>query len=457
MRGTNTTGDVRESSSARVWQLAWPTIISNLLFTTVGFLHIKIAAGLGTSAVAAVTTGHRVFFLVQAILMGLSVATTATVSRHWGARQVAQAEMASWTALLLALLVAGLLSIPVLTVPTAIAGIFGLDSATTLLAASFIFWLGLFNLFSATNMMLSTSLRATGDVITPLYFLACSTAMNVTFGYALAFGMGPLPTLGVAGVALGGGIAGALVTIAFVLMWWNGRFNLQPVGEARFDWVAARKLVRIALPAVTEQGVVQIAFLAFFAIVANYGTSAYAAYGIGISLVAFPIVVGFGFGIATATLVGQQLGAGRPAQAMLTGWRSLRMALLAMITLSACMAWYARDLATFMINDAEVIDLTVGFIYIICLAQPMMAIDFALAGALRGAGDTRFPLLATFIGIIFGRLLPAWLCVQLNLSVYWVFAVMLLDYLLKSSLLLWRYRSRKWLDINPNRDSPGTL
>ena len=134
--------EARESSSARVWQLAWPTIISNLLFTTVGFLHIKIAPGLGTSAVAAVTTGHRVFFLVQAILMGLSVATTATVSRHWGAKQVAAAEMASWTALLLALLVAALLTVPVLWVPEAIAGIFGLDDATTVLAASFIFWLG---------------------------------------------------------------------------------------------------------------------------------------------------------------------------------------------------------------------------------------------------------------------------------------------------------------------------
>lgn len=453
MGDTSRLMEARESSSARVWQLAWPTIISNLLFTTVGFLHIKIAAGLGTSAVAAVTTGHRVFFLVQAILMGLSVATTATVSRHWGAKQVAAAEMASWTALLLALLVAALLTVPVLWVPEAIAGIFGLDDATTVLAASFIFWLGLFNLFSATNMMLSTSLRATGDVITPLYFLACSTFMNVMFGYALAFGVGPLPTMGVAGVALGGGIAGALVTVAFVLMWWRGRFNLQPVGEARFDWTAARKLVRIALPAVTEQGVVQIAFLAFFAIVANYGTSAYAAYGIGISLVAFPIVVGFGFGIATATLVGQQLGAGRPAQAMLIGWRSLRMALLAMITLSALMAWYARDLAAFMIDDPEVIDLTVGFIFIICLAQPMMAVDFALAGALRGAGDTRFPLLATFVGIIFGRLLPAWLCVRFGLSVYWVFAVMLLDYLLKSCLLMWRYRSRKWLDTTSGRNA----
>ena len=64
--------DTPLSSSRHVWQLAWPTIISNLLFTTVGFAHIKIVAELGTTSVAAVTTGHRVFFLIQAILAGNS-------------------------------------------------------------------------------------------------------------------------------------------------------------------------------------------------------------------------------------------------------------------------------------------------------------------------------------------------------------------------------------------------
>ena len=87
---------MRESSSRRVWQLAWPTILSYLLMTTVGFMHIKIVAQLGTSAVAAVTTGHRVFFLMQAILMGLSVAATALIARSWGADQLKQAEMVAW-------------------------------------------------------------------------------------------------------------------------------------------------------------------------------------------------------------------------------------------------------------------------------------------------------------------------------------------------------------------------
>lgn len=447
--------DKGTGTSKRVWQLAWPTILSNLLFTTVGFMHIKIVAGLGTSSVAAVTTGHRVFFLVQAVLMGVSVAATALIARNWGARDIARAELVSWTALALSLGVAATLSIPVLLIPEAIASLFGLDPETTELAASFIFWLGLFNLFSAINMMLSTALRATGDVITPLWFLFFSSMLNVLFGWLLAYGIGGLPQLGVAGVALGGGTAGAMVTCCFVLMWWRGKFNLQPVKRLIIDRPAARQLVSIGTPAVLEQGIVQLAFLAFFAIVAQYGTSAYAAYGIGISLVSFSIVVGFGFGIAAATLVGQQLGAGKPELAAQAGWRGLRMALVAMTLFSVVLAYFAEELARFMIDDDEVVGLTVAFIYIIAISQPVMAIEFTLAGALRGAGDTRAPLLATLCGILLGRLLPALLFLYLNLSIYWIFAVMMLDYAIKGVLLIHRYRSGKWLHLRLSEATEG--
>jgi len=439
---TDTTG----STSRRVWQLAWPTIISNLLFTTVGFMHVKIVAGLGTHAVAAITTGHRVFFLIQAILMGVSVATTAMVARGWGAGDRHQAEMVNWTSLTLSVALAAILSIPVLMVPEAIAGLFGLDEKSTKAAAGFIFWLGLFNISAAVNLILSTSLRATGDVITPLWFLFFSSSLNVLFGFLLAFGVGPLPQLGVSGVGLGGGGAGFSVTLVFVLFWWKGRFNLKPIKKAVIDWRIARQLGSIGAPAVLEQGIIQLAFLVFFSIVARYGTSAYAAYGIGISLVSFSIVIGFGFGIASATLVGQQLGAGNKQQAIKSGWRGLRMALIAMGFLSIAIAWFARDLAEFMIDDAEVIHFTTVFIYMIAVCQPLMAVEATLGGALRGAGDTRFPLVATFCGLTFGRLIPAWIVWSLGLSVYWIFAVMMLDYSIKAVLIARRYRSYRWLD-----------
>lgn len=434
------------SSSRHVWQLAWPTIISNLLFTTVGFMHIKIVAGLGTSAVAAVTTGHRVFFLIQAIMMGISVATTALVARSWGARDIPRAELTSWTSLAIAIGLGAALTVPVMLIPESIAGLFGLDEATTRAAASFIFWLGLFTVSTAVNIMLSTALRATGDVITPLLFLVFSSGFNILFGYLLAFGIGPLPRLGVAGVALGGGSAGLLVTLCFVLFWWRGNFNLKPLKRRTIDWVTARQILSIGAPSMIEQGIIQLSFLLFFAILAKYGTSAYAAYGIGISLVSFSIVVGFGFGIAAATVVGQQLGAGNREMAVKSGWRGLRMAAGAMVCLSVLLALFARDLAEFMIDDPQVIQYTTIFIYMIAASQPLMACEMTLGSALRGAGDTRFPLFATFCGILFGRLLPAWLFSYLEFSVYWIFAVMLSDYGIKALLVTYRYRSLHWLD-----------
>src|SRR5690606_31596164 len=140
-------------------------------------IHIKIVAQLGTSSVAAVTTGHRVFFLVQAILMGVSVASTAMVARSWGGGRPDQANMITWTSVWLGGGLALAISIPVIAAPQTIAGLFGLDAETTALAASFIFWLSIFNVFSALSMMLGTGLRAIGDVITPLWFLCLSSVL----------------------------------------------------------------------------------------------------------------------------------------------------------------------------------------------------------------------------------------------------------------------------------------
>ena len=86
-------------------------------------------------------------------------------------------------------------------------------------------------------------------------------------------------------------------------------------------------------------------------------------------------------------------------------------------------------------------------------SQPMMACEITLAGALRGAGDTRFPLFSTFCGMTFGRLIPASIFLWLGLSINWIFAVMLLDYSIKATLLLHRYQSRKWLPIGAFADT----
>jgi len=432
-----------------VWQLAWPNILSNLLVAIVGFAHIRVVAPLGTDAIAAVTTGHRVMFLLQALLMGISVGATALIARHWGARERAQAAEVASAALVVALAIALTMMIPALLVPAWIAGLFGLGADTTAAAASFIFWLGVFNLVFATSMTLAGTLRAIGDVFNPLWFLAVSSTLNVVFGYALAHGVGPLPAMGVAGVALGGGTASLLVTTVFLLTWLGGGFKLKAARHLPHFRATVRRLLSLATPAIMEQIVIQGAFLAFFALIARYGEVPYAAYGIGVSLLSFSMVIGFGFSLATATVVGQQLGAGQPDAAVASIRRSATLAAVAMSLLGGVAAVFAPALAGFMSSDADVVVLTVTFIYFFALLQPLMAVDFCLAGGLRGAGDTRYPLFATVSGLVFGRVLPTLLFYLLGLPVQWILAALLLDYGLTAVVLIRRYRSRRWLQLNP--------
>ncbi len=205
------------------------------------------------------------------------------------------------------------------------------------------------------------------------------------------------------------------------------------------------RLLRVGTPAGLEQGVWQAGFVAFLWIVALYGTESYAAYGIGVNILSFSFVVGFGFSIAASTLVGQHLGAGDPEGTARSGWNATALSVAVMVVFGTAIVLAARPIAAFLIDDPEVVRLTVVFIYVLGSVQALMAVEFTLGGALRGTGDTRFPLFTVLAGLFGVRIALAALFARLGLSVEWVFAALIADYVVKASLLTWRFRSRRWV------------
>jgi putative MATE family efflux protein len=208
-----------------------------------------------------------------------------------------------------------------------------------------------------------------------------------------------------------------------------------------------RQLIDIGYPAGVEQLVFQLGFFAFLWLVGYYGTAAFAAYGIGVQILSLSFVVGFGFSIAGATLVGQHLGAKDPQGAVRHGWRATGMAIASMVILSIVIIAFAEEIARFLIDDDEVVRLTVIFIYILGIAQPLMAIEFTLGGCLRGAGDTRYPLKTTLAGLIGARVGLAALFTVLGLTVVWIYAALIGDYIVKAVMLVRRFKSGKWQQI----------
>ena len=431
-----------------IWELAWPSVLSNLLFSLTGLVATKVVAELGAPAAAAASVGNQVFFSMQAILMAVSVGTTALVARAWGAEDREEAERATTTSLFLGAAFALLMTSVGMGFAYRIAGLFGLEPETTALAGDFIYWLSLFNVAFAVNFIMSAALRAAGDARTPLWIGIATNLISVVLLYALVFGNFGAPALGVKGAAIANGIAFSVAGLVTLLFWFSGRLLL-PFGGIFFGEILeaerVRRLLQVGYPAALEQGVFRIGFFVFLWVIGNfYGTDAFAAYGIGVNILSLCFVVGLGFSIAGATLVGQHLGAGEQEEAAASGWRSLRWAMGSMIVIGIAIIAAAEPIAAFMIDDERVIYYTVVFIYILGACQPLMAVEFAIGGALRGAGDTRYPLKATMAGLILMRCTLAVVFAVLELPVEWVFGALIGDYAMKAIMLTRRFRSGRW-------------
>jgi len=438
-----------EQRRPSIWQLAVPSILGNLSFTVVGMVQTKFVGELGTQALAAVGAGQRVFFALQAILMAVSAGTTALVARAWGAGDYTEASRVTMASLVLA----GMLSVIITVVgyffAADIAGVFGLDPETLQMAADNIRWFTLFNVAFAVNFILGAALRASGDAWSPLWISAGVNLLNLPLLYVFVFGEFGFPDMGVSGAAVAAGLSFSFGALLLLVLWVKQKFRVKHVGSGWWRKERLRRLLDIGYPAAVEQFVFQIGFFAFLMLIGNfYGTEAFAAYNIGVNMLMVCMTVGFGFSIAGSTLVGQHLGANDNAGATRSGWRSMFMAMLSMGALGVLVIIYAQDLATFFIGDDPLtIRYTVEFTNLLGAMMPLLAIEFAIGGSLRGAGDTRFPLIATIAGLIGMRCGLAALATYLGLPVVWVYAALIGDYLLKGIMLVWRFHSGRWRTV----------
>jgi putative MATE family efflux protein len=427
-----------------ILRLAWPAVVGNLLMSLVGIVGIKIVGSLGTEAVAAVTTGQRIFFISQGVLMALTAGTTAMVARAWGAGDREEAGRVTRASVVIGAILSIALAVPCVVFADELAGIFRLDATTLQEAADFIRMMSLFNVAFSLVMVISSAVRAAGDTMTPLWIGALTNVVNVYLLYGMVFGRFGFSAMGVQGAALANGLAFAVGAVILLVMWFKDWLIVGVGDGASLSRRRIKRLIRIGIPAGLEQFILQVGFVAFLYIVAFYGTAPYAAYGIGVQLLSLSFVVGFGFSIAASTHVGQRLGANDPDGAAHSGWRATWLSVAAMIVIGAIIILTAETTAALMIDDPEVIRLTVVFIYILGAVQPLMAIEFALGGALRGAGDTRFPMLTTLIGLVVVRGSVAGVGAYLGVAVEWIYAALVVDYLVKASLLVWRFKQNRW-------------
>lgn len=388
----------------RVIGLAWPVITQNLLETLVGVVDTILVARLGAAAIAGVGTALQVMFFLLSILSAVTIGASIMVAHAIGGRDRLGAQRVAKQAITWGILGAVPLAALGFVGAGAMIGAFGVDPDVAKIGADYL----RITMLSLPALLLvfvgGAILRGAGDTRTPLLVGILNNILNAGLAWALIYGHVGMPALGTDGSAWAaaiGRIVGAAVLL-LVLVRGNELLSLR----ARHDWwprfAAVRQVLALGVPAAIEQVLISVAFTVLTIIIATLGTADLAAQRISFNALSVGFLPGIGFSIATSTLVGQALGAGRRAEARAAARASATWASLWMGGMAIVFFVFAPQIMRLFTDDRAVIDLGANSLRVLAFSQPLWGQLFVWAGALRGAGNTRLPLIFNVFGMWLG-------------------------------------------------------
>ncbi|MEC9488863.1 MAG: MATE family efflux transporter [Halanaerobium sp.] len=444
--------------------LAIPVILRMTLQMIVGVVDLAMVGRLGSAAIAAVGMSNQLMWFIISATTAFSVGTTAMVARFIGAKKRDLAEEVAKQSVAITFVIATFIAILGFIFARPIFGFMIIlmeraDPAVLDAGQTFFRILALSFPFFFSMMVINGIMQGSGDTVTPLKVNALANVINIVGDYVLIFGVGPFPELGIAGAAIATAFSRSFAAVVgfSVLVRGNSELKIHLSKKFRFNWHLIKEVAGIGVPAAAEQLIRNSGTTIMTMIVASFGTVALAANQIvmrGISIANMP---GFGFGMAATTLVGQNLGAKQPERAEESGMTANKMGVTFMVVMASLIFLGANQIAAFFTPDPDVIKLAARSMRIIAVALPFLSITLTLAGGLRGAGDTKWVMYITAIGVWFGRVGAAILLAKvIGLGFMGVWVAMGFDWFVRSMMTLGRFKTGNWKKIKLHQEQKQT-
>jgi multidrug resistance protein, MATE family len=442
-----TGGDVASDNAlrAQAFRLAMPAVGEQFLSLMVGTVNTMLVGHLGASALAAVGLSGTIAALAAIFFSAVSTGATALIAQAVGAdnRPLANRVLAQATIMALVLgLLGGLVLFPVRRQALML---MGAQSDSLPMGLVYLTCITASLPFSSLLTVGNASLRGSGDTRTPMLIMGGVNIVNVLLSYSLIRGVGSLPQMGVAGAGVAAVTATSLGSLTVMAVLLRGRGSLRLQLPRQPDWETLKRLLNISLPAGGESLLMSFAFTAYARSISSLGTIPYAAYLIAQRIEALSSMPAMGFAMAATTLSGQALGAGDPARARRSVFRTIEIALCLALPVSLISLTFPQYMLGIFTRDPVVIAQGILPVRLVGIAQPFMSVAFALAGGLRGAGATRLVMAVTGFSAWLVRVPLAILSVTLlKLGLPGVQASMMLDWLMRTALYCTQYRAAVW-------------
>jgi len=375
-----------------VFLLAIPMVFEMIMESVFAVADIYFVGRLGAEAVATVGITESVLTIIYAIAFGLSMATTALVSRRIGEKKSDEAGKEGMQAIITGFCIALLIAIP---------GVIFAKDMLRLMGASAVI---IDELSAYTSIMFGGNVvimllfinnaifRGAGDAAIAMRVLWVANGLNIILDPLLIFGIGPFPEMGIAGAAVATNIGRGVAVVYQLVVLWKGKSRIHLKGvPIKVEWFRIWHLLKISFGGIAQSLVATSSWIFMVRIISNFGSEVLAGYTIGIRIILFSLLPSWGLSNAAATLVGQNLGAKEPQRAEKAVWGVARINLIFLGGLSILFIVFPGWFVRLFSDDLRVIKSGIECLRIIAYGFAFYGIGMVMTQAFNGAGDTRTP------------------------------------------------------------------
>ncbi|WP_278463132.1 MATE family efflux transporter [Thomasclavelia spiroformis] len=427
-----------------ILSLSFPIIIENILQTLLGTTDTYFAGKLADNAIAGISITNIIMNIFISFFTAISIGTTAVVSRNYGKQDYKKTNQIIGQSILVSIIIGLLVGLICLFFYRPILYVSGADDSVLKFAIPYYLIVAVPSVFLCLQLVLSSCLRAIKDTKTPMYATCFSNILNILLDM-LFINLG----MGVIGLALATTVSRivGMFILLFKLQHHDNRIYLSK-NSFIINKEIISSLLFIGLPAGIEKIIMRVGQLIYNNIIISIGVSAYVAHNIAGTIESYAYIPAMGFGLATSTLIGISIGENNFKQATCSTWIGYFLACICMVIIGLIFYIFAMPLASIFTSTKEVQFLVADVLRLIAFFQPFSALVQVITSALQGAGDTKFPMYSTFLGIWGIRLgLGYFFAITLNYGLKGVWYAYALDLTIRGILLLIRFNRGRWKTI----------
>ena len=427
-----------------IFQITLPAVFDLLAQTLIMALDMKMVSSLGPSAISSVGVGTAGMYALIPALIAVATGTTALLSRAYGADNKLDGKKAFAQSFFIAVPLGIILTIIFLIFSEQIINLVG--NAKDMNLSDAILYQNMTVIgfpFLGVSIATFYAFRAMGENKIPMIGNTLALVLKVILNFLLVY----LFKWGIFGAALSTTLTRLFSAIfsIYLVFWSKKNWISLELKDLKFDYFTSKRILKVGIPAAVEQLGLRIGMLIFEMMVISLGNLSYAAHKIALTAESISFNLGFAFSFAASALVGQELGKGSSQKALKNGYICTIIAMIVMSTFGLLFFIIPQFLVSLFTKDKDVIELATMALKIVSICQPFSGASMVLAGALRGAGDTKSVLLITYLGIFLVRIPITYLFLDvLNFGLAGAWIVMTIDLVIRSLLAFYIFRRGKW-------------